>query len=200
VARLKTIREDIRVAALWHDAPFIRKRFGERGAKVAACFRSPTLQAVLLYRLQAAARRYRIPLVPSICRRLTIIIAQIEIGDAARIGPGLHINHGHVVIDGPVVIGPDCSISPFVTIGVDTGGAPDERMFGAPRIGRFVFIGTGAKLFGPITLGNNARIGANAVVMQDVPENCTAVGVPARIIPRESAFGPVGASAPPTDS
>lgn len=56
-----------------------------------------------------------------------------------------------------------------------------------------MFICTGAKLFGPITLGNNARIGANAVVMQDVPENCTAVGVPARIIPRESALGPVAA-------
>jgi serine O-acetyltransferase len=159
---------------------------------MAVCISSPSLQAVLLYRLQVAARHYRIPFLPNICRRLSMVIAQVEIGDSAHIGPGLHINHGQVVIDGPVVIGAECSISPFVTIGVDTGGAPDERMFGAPQIGRFVFIGTGAKLFGPITVGNNARIGANAVVMQDVPDNCTAVGVPARIIPRESAFGPVG--------
>jgi serine O-acetyltransferase len=152
---------------------------------------SPSLQAVLLYRLQIFAREHGVPFVPNICRRLSVMLAQVEIGDSVRIGPGLHINHGHVVIDVAVTIGALCSISPFVTIGIDTGGAPDPRMFGAPSIGRYVFFGTGAKVFGPITIGNNARIGANAVVMEDVPENCTAVGIPARIIQRESALGPV---------
>jgi serine O-acetyltransferase len=120
-----------------------------------------------------------------------VLIAQVEIGDSVRIGPGLHINHGHVVIDGPVTIGPQCSLAPFVTIGLDTGGWIEEQTFGAPTIGRFAFIGTGAKVLGPIHIGDNARIGANAVVLCDMPDNCTAVGVPARIIQRESAFGPV---------
>ncbi len=188
--RLEHVREDIRIAAFWHDAPLIRKHLGERWVKVAVCIASPSLQAVLLYRLQIFARDHHIPFVSNICRRLSMLIAQVEIGDSVRIGPGLHINHGHVVIDGAVTIGPQCTISPFVTIGVDPGGAPDPRMFGAPSIGRYVFIGTGAKIFGPITIGHNARIGANAVVMQDVPENCTAVGVPARIIQRDTALGP----------
>ncbi|MEX0781435.1 MAG: hypothetical protein WD557_02215 [Dehalococcoidia bacterium] len=188
--RWENVRGDLEIAAFWHEAPFIRKRLGPRWLKAAVCVRSVSLQAVLLYRLQIWARERRIPMVSNICRRLSVIIAQVEIGDSVRIGPGLHINHGHVVIDGPVRIGTECSISPFVTIGLDTGGALEEQTFGAPTIGRFVFIGTGAKLLGPITIGHNARIGANAVVMCDVPDNCTAVGIPARIIHRDTAHGP----------
>ncbi|MBK6319581.1 MAG: hypothetical protein IPF51_12570 [Dehalococcoidia bacterium] len=108
-------------------------------------------------------------------------------GDHVQIGPGLLLNHGHVIIDGEVTIGPDCSISPFVTLGLNTGG-PDVSLVG-PKFGRFVFIGTGAKVLGPVTVGDNARIGANAVVMIDVPENSTAVGVPARIVSHERPLG-----------
>ncbi|MBE7519120.1 MAG: hypothetical protein HS107_07715 [Thermoflexaceae bacterium] len=97
--------------------------------------------------------------------------------------------HGNVVIDGHVRIGPLCTISPFVTVGLDTGG-PDSSIAG-PTIGRNVFIGTGAKLLGPIRVGDNARIGANAVVLTDVPDNCTAVGVPARVLEHDGALGPV---------
>ena len=104
-----------------------------------------------------------------------------------EIGPGLLMNHGNVIIDGATKIGPRCSIAPFVTIGLNTGG-PDPSLVG-PTIGQFVFIGTGAKILGPITIGDGARIGANAVVMTDVPASSTAVGVPARIIPHERPFG-----------
>lgn len=184
----ENVRKDIEVAAVWHDIRIVRRYFGERGVQAAAVVLSPTLQAVLLYRLQIWTRAHRLPLIPNLCRRLTMMLAAIEIGDAVRIGPGLLLNHGSVVIDATTTIGPLCSISPFVTIGLNTGG-PDPSFIG-PTIGKFVFIGTGAKILGPITLGDNVRVGANAVVLADVPANCTAIGVPARIIPHESAGGP----------
>ena len=117
-----------------------------------------------------------------------MILAGVSIGDRVSIGPGLLMNHGHVVIDGATTIGPLCSIAPHVTLGLNTGG-PDVS-FEGPKIGKFVFIGTGAKILGNVTIGENARIGANAVVLSDVPANSTAVGVPARVIAHQSPLGP----------
>jgi serine O-acetyltransferase len=183
------VREDIRVGADWHDVPLVRRYFGEAGVRVAAVALSDTLQVVLIYRFQAWARRRHIPLIPVICRRITMILASVAIGDRVEIGPGLLLAHGNVIIDGDTKIGPLCSISPFVTIGLNTGG-PDPSYSGA-TIGRFVFIGTGAKVLGPMRIGNNARIGANAVVLDDVPDNHTAVGVPARVLEHDFVLGPV---------
>lgn len=182
------VREDIDRGVRWHSIPGIRKRLGPRAEAAAAIVLSPSLLVVLIYRFQVWARSHHIPLLPAICRQLTMSIAGVSIGDRVHIGPGLLINHGHVVIDGETHIGGLCSIAPFVTIGLNTGG-PDSSVQG-PGIGRFVFIGTGAKILGNIRIGDNCRIGANAVVITDIPENCTAVGVPARAIPHESLLGP----------
>lgn len=184
----ENVRKDIEVAAQWHDIRIVRRYFGEGGVQAAAVVLSPTLQAVLLYRLQIYTRQRHIPLLPNLCRRLTMMLCAVEIGDAVRIGPGLLLNHGSVVIDATTSIGPLCSIAPFVTIGLNTGG-PHPELVG-PTIGKFVFIGTGAKILGSITLGDNVRVGANSVVLTDVPANSTAIGVPARIIPHESPGGP----------
>jgi serine O-acetyltransferase len=93
-----------------------------------------------------------------------------------RIGGGLAIPHPNgVVIHPNSTIGPNCLIFQQVTIGMSHGGVP--------QIGGHVDIGAGAKLLGPIRVGDHARIGANAVVMCDVPPGSTAVGIPARIIP-----------------
>ena len=143
---------------------------------------------MLIYRAQAWLKAHHVPLLPALCRQLTMTLAGVSVGDRVSIGPGLLINHGHVVIDGLVSIGPECSIAPFVTIGLNTGG-PDASLIG-PTIGKFVFIGTGAKVLGPITIGDNARIGANAVVLSDVPPAHTAVGAPARTIEHEHVLGP----------
>jgi serine O-acetyltransferase len=185
------VREDIRLGVRWHSVPGVRRSLGTGAETVAAIALSAELQVVLIYRLQAWLRGNHIPLLPNLCRRLTMLLAGVSIGDHVRIGPGLLVNHGHVVIDGIVEIGPLCSIGPFVTIGLNTGG-PDVS-FEGPTIGKFVFIGTGAKLLGPITVGDNARIGANAVVMNDVPADSTAVGVPARVI---GHVQPLGAARP----
>ena len=90
------------------------------------------------------------------------------------IEPGIYIVHGHVVVDGFVVIGSGVAIAPFVTIGLRAGD-----LIG-PRVGRNVNIGTGAKIIGRVQIGEGARIGANSVVVSDVPAHVTAMGAPAR--------------------
>lgn len=184
----ENVREDIRLGVQWHSVPRVRALLGERAETVAALVLSAELQVVLVYRFQAWLRANRVPLLPNLCRRLTMLLAGVSIGDRVTIGPGLLMNHGHVVIDGTTSIGPLCSVAPFVTIGLNTGG-PDVS-FAGPAIGKFVFIGTGAKLLGPITIGDNARIGANAVVLNDVPADATAVGVPARVLHHAFPLGP----------
>lgn len=188
----ENVREDIRLGVEWHSLPKVRRIAGPRAEVTAVLILSSELQTVLVYRLQAWLRGQGIPLLPNLLRRLTMLMAGVSIGDRVTIGPGLLLNHGHVVIDGETSIGRECSIAPFVTIGLNTGG-PDVS-FEGPIIEQFVFIGTGAKILGRVRIGYNARIGANAVVLTDVPDDCTAVGVPARVIPHESQFGPAARS------
>ncbi len=94
------------------------------------------------------------------------------------IGPGLYINNFQgLVINPNAVIGRNCSIGHGVIIGTAADGTAR-----APRIGNDVFIGSRAVVIGPITIGDNVRIGANAVVLKDVPSNVTVAGVPAKIV------------------
>ncbi len=188
----ESVKEDIRLGVAWHSVPGVARTLGARAETVAAILLSGELQVVLVYRFQAWAKANHIPLLPNLCRRLTMILAGVSIGDRVTIGPGLLMNHGHVVIDGVTTIGPLCSIAPHVTLGLNTGG-PDVS-FEGPKIGKFVFIGTGAKILGDVRIGENARIGANAVVLSDVPANCTAVGVPARVIAHQTPLGPAVSS------
>ncbi|MGD0114462.1 MAG: serine acetyltransferase [Dehalococcoidia bacterium] len=139
--------------------------------------------AVVCYRLKAWAYRRSIPLLPFVCDTLNRLFWGIVIGDRVKIGRGLCIVHGYVVIDGAVVIGKSCYINPHVTIGLRGG---DVFTLDGPRLGDDVYIGTGAKVLGAITVGNNVTIGANAVVISDVPDNHTAVGAPARAIPKKA--------------
>lgn len=103
----------------------------------------------------------------------------IEIHPGATLGRGILIDHGMgVVIGETAVVGDNCTIYQGVTLG-GTGKDTGKRH---PTIGDNVMIGSGAKVLGPFTVGNNAKIAAGAVVLDPVPENATAVGVPARII------------------
>jgi serine O-acetyltransferase len=93
-----------------------------------------------------------------------------------RLGGGLLMPHPNgIVIHPDAVIGPNCLLFQQVTIGTREGG-------GAPKIGGHVDVGAGAKILGDITIGQNAKIGANCVVLDDVPPDATAVGIPARIL------------------
>ncbi|GHU50900.1 serine O-acetyltransferase [Clostridia bacterium] len=105
----------------------------------------------------------------------------VEIHPGAVIGKGLFIDHGT-----GVVIGETCVIGDNVTIyqGVTLGGTGKDTGKRHPTIGNNVLIGSGVKILGPFRVGDNSRIGAGSVVLQEVPEDCTVVGVPGRIVKR----------------
>jgi serine O-acetyltransferase len=128
---------------------------------------------IALFRGKRALQRRRVPVLPQVLDRACIIFFNVNLGDYTDIGGGLYLPHGNVVVDGMVRIGRNCVIGPWVTVGTRGSVA-------GPRIGDDVFIGTGAKILGDITVGDRARIGANAVVIEDVPEGATVVGIPAR--------------------
>ncbi|HEX3356929.1 MAG TPA: serine O-acetyltransferase [Tepidisphaeraceae bacterium] len=105
----------------------------------------------------------------------------IELPYSATLGRRVVIEHqGAIVIHGDSVIGDDSIIRQGVTLGNKTLDRPND----APKLGRHVNVGAGAKILGAISIGDHANIGANAVVLSDVPANALAVGIPARIIPR----------------
>ena len=108
----------------------------------------------------------------------------IEIHPGATIGRRVFIDHGMgVVIGETAIIGDDCTLYHGVTL----GGTSWNKGKRHPTLKQGVVIGAGAKVLGPITIGENAKIGSNAVVVKDVPENATAVGIPARILEEEKA-------------
>lgn len=105
----------------------------------------------------------------------------IEIHPGAKIGKGLFIDHGTGVVIGETAeIGENCTIYQGVTLG-GTGKDHGKRH---PTLGNNVMVGAGAKVLGPFKVGDNSRIAAGAVVLDEVPENSTAVGVPARVVKR----------------
>ena len=105
----------------------------------------------------------------------------IEIHPGAKIGKRLVIDHGMGIVIGETAeIGDDCLIYHGVTLG-GTGKDIGKRH---PTIGNNVLIGTGAKVLGPIVIGDNSRVAANSVVLKEIPENSTAVGIPARVVRR----------------
>jgi serine acetyltransferase len=136
------------------------------------CWTSDAFFAQAIYRLRGALVRRGVPILPRVCHRLSIMIAGVMIGEPVVIHPGVHLLHGRVVIDGVTEIWPGVVIGPFVTIGLRSG-----EMMG-PTIKEDVRVGAGAVVLGKLTVGRAAAIGANAAVVQDVPEDATVTGVP----------------------
>jgi serine O-acetyltransferase len=133
------------------------------------------VQALLSHRVSHALHEAGIPLLPRLLAYLTAAVTGVEIHPAARIGRGLFIDHG-----AGVVIGETASVGDDVTIyqGVTLGGTGFARGKRHPTVGNEVMIGAGAALLGPIEIGDRAKIGANSVVIHDVPPNSTVVGNP----------------------
>ena len=134
---------------------------------------SDAYMAQVAYRARCWLRDLGVPLLPRLAHRFSMSFAQVSIGDAVTIGPGLYLLHGSVVIDGIVDIGPGVVIAPFVTVGLRAGELQ------GPTIEPDVVLGTGAKILGPVVVGKGSRIGANAGVVSDVPPGTTVVGAPA---------------------
>jgi serine O-acetyltransferase len=137
---------------------------------------SDAFLAQVMYRAKASMQRAGVPILPRIAHRLAMALAQVCIGDPVVVEPGIYLAHGQVVIDGLSEVRSGAVFFPWVTIGLRAGD------FNGPTIGRNARIGTGAKVVGPVKVGEGANVGANAVVVSDIPANATAVGVPARII------------------
>lgn len=131
--------------------------------------------AMLLYRLMQWSRRYRLAPLEMLFNKLNAVLGGAIIGRGAEFGPGFVLIHSQgVVINGQVHGGSHVYIEHQVTIGAE-GRA-------SPLIGSNVFIGAGAKIIGAVTIGDRARVGANAVVVHDVPPGATVVGIPARVV------------------
>src|SRR5205085_9716780 len=135
----------------------------------------PGIHALLAHRVAHALYGAGVPLLPRLTSMLSRALTGIEIHPAARIGEGLFIDHGAGVVIGETAeIGDDVTLYQGVTLG-GTGFATGKRH---PTVEDNVTIGSGAKLLGPITIGHGAKIGANSVVIHDVPPNSTVVGNP----------------------
>jgi serine O-acetyltransferase len=135
----------------------------------------PGVHALLAHRVAHALQSIGVPFVPRVIAALSRAITGIEIHPAAKIGDGFFIDHGMGVVIGETAeIGNDVTLYQGVTLG-GTGFATGKRH---PTVQDNVTIGSGAKLLGPITIGHGAKIGANSVVITDVPPNSTVVGNP----------------------
>ena len=164
----REIRRDVRAA---RDRDPAAKGVGP--AEILATW--PGIHALLAYRVAHALYGAGVPLLPRSISMVMRAVTGIEIHPAARIGDGLFIDHGAGVVIGETAeIGNDVTLYQGVTLG-GTGFATGKRH---PTVQDNVTIGSGAKLLGPITVGHGAKIGANSVVITDVPPNSTVVGNP----------------------
>ncbi|MNC25698.1 Serine acetyltransferase [compost metagenome] len=133
---------------------------------------------MILYHVGNYLYKHKIPLLPKIANALIRIIHNCAVFSETQIGKSTTFAYGGigVVIHKKCVIGERCVIGQNVTI----GGKSKHKS--VPIIGDDCYIASGAKILGPITVGNNVVIGANAVVLKDIPDGCIVVGIPARII------------------
>lgn len=137
------------------------------------------VHAILLYRLSHWLWRIGLAFLARLISQLAKWLTGVEIHPAATIGRRLVIDHGTgIVIGATTEIGDDCLIYQGVTLG-GTGIAQGKRH---PTLGNNVMVGSGAKVLGAINIGDNSRVAANSVVLRDVPENSTVVGVPGRVV------------------
>ena len=147
---------------------------GSKLRRMVDCARAPGVQVMVVLRFgqwlqtQSILLRILLEAVYFVLNGAMKILWGIELPRSARIGPGLYIGHfGGITLSAGTVIGNNCNLSQNVTIGEAGSGAT----LGSPVIGDNVYIAVGARIFGRITIGNNVKIGANAVIYKDVPDN-----------------------------
>jgi len=137
------------------------------------------IHAVANHRIAHFFYKIKLFFVARMISQISRFFTGIEIHPGAKIGKGLFIDHGMgIVIGETAIIGDNCTLYQNVTLG-GTGKDKGKRH---PTLGDNVMVGSGAKVLGPFTVGSNSKIAANAVVLSEVPENSTCVGVPARVV------------------
>jgi serine O-acetyltransferase len=139
----------------------------------------PGFHAITAHRAIHALFRARVPLLPRFLSQIMRFWTGIEIHPGATLGKGVFIDHGMGVVIGETAeVGDGCTIYHGVTL----GGTSLQRTKRHPTLGRDVVVGSGAAVLGAITIGDGSRIGANSVVVKDVPPNSTVVGIPGRVV------------------
>jgi serine O-acetyltransferase len=157
------------------DSFFARDPAARSRLEILLCY--PGVHALLMHRLSHALWKRNVRLLARVLSQFARWLTGVEIHPGATVGRRLFIDHGMgVVIGETAVIGDDVTLYHGVTLG-GTSWREGKRH---PTVGDNVVIGSGAQVLGPIHVGNGAKIGANAVVVKDVPEGATMVGVPAR--------------------
>ena len=167
---LKTFRSDIKI---------IKERDpAARGIlEIFLCY--PGFQSIVIHRLTHKLWKLKLPLIPRILSQLNRLFTGIEIHPGAKIGKKVFIDHGMGVVIGETAeIGNNCLLYQGVTLG-GTGKSSGKRH---PTLMENVVVGAGAKVLGSIVIGSNTRIGAGSVVVRDVEENSTVVGIPGRVV------------------
>lgn len=168
--------------SLRHDIKSIQERDPAARSAIEILLLYSGVHAVIWHRFAHWLHKHKLKFLARLVSQIARFFTGIEIHPAAKIGKGLLIDHGMGVVIGETAeIGDDCTIYQCVTLG-GTGKETGKRH---PTLGNNVMIGSGAKVLGPLTIGNNSKIAAGAVVLSDVPDNSTAVGIPARIVRRD---------------
>ncbi|NLP29546.1 MAG: serine O-acetyltransferase [Clostridiales bacterium] len=168
----KHVKEDI-------QAVLSRDPAARNSLEVLICY--PGVWALILHRPAHWLHKHNLKLLARIISQLTRFITGIEIHPGATIGKRCMIDHGMGVVIGETTeIGDDVTIYQGVTLG-GTGKEVGKRH---PTIGNNVVISSGAKVLGPFRVGNNSKIGAGSVVLEEIPDNCTVVGIPGKVVKR----------------
>ena len=176
----------------------IKKRDPAAKSLLSIILTYPGVKAVFFHHISNFFYKAGFDLIARIVSQTIRFFTGVEIHPGAKIGKNLFIDHGMGVVIGETSeIGDNVTIYHAVTLGGSSPSIDSERQRHEkrhPTIGNDVVIGSGAQIIGPIKVGNNARIAANAVVVKDVPENATMVGIPARAVKLENkgSFKPYG--------
>ncbi len=164
---------------MWSLIESYRKYDPATQSRLEILFLYPGVKAVCFHKISHFLFRARVPFLPRLICEFARWITGIEIHPGATIGKNLIIDHGMGVVIGETAeIGDDCILYHGVTL----GGVDLQRVKRHPTLGNNVVVGSGAKILGNIKIGNRARIGSNSVVVRDVPDECTVVGIPAKIV------------------
>ena len=170
---------DILFSNLYYDIKAILERDPAARNAIEVFLMYPSVHALFWHRVAHALFKIKLKFLARFISQIVRLLTGIEILPGAKIGRGVMIDHGMGVVIGETAeVGDNCTIYQCVTLG-GTGKDVGKRH---PTIGNNVMIGSGAKVLGPFKVGDNSKIAANAVVLNEVPPNSTCVGVPARIV------------------
>ena len=182
---LKKIKDDVLKAKdeITTDIRVIRDRDPAATSDLEVALLYSGFHAVLLYRVSHKLYENKKFFAARLVSQGARFLTGIEIHPGAKIGRGLFIDHGSGVVIGETTeIGDNCTLYQGVTLG-GTGKHVGKRH---PTLGNNVMVGSGAKVLGPFKIGDNTKIAANAVVLNEIPDNCTAVGIPARVVKKDN--------------